>query len=444
MSLPSVARDKITNKVSLVTRPSVTLVQPATGTSASQSQPKLIYSTSYNVVQQPIQSQSQSSQQQQAQSQPQYQQQIPTYFSTTSVNKPKPLSQQISIISSKTIRPPTVNKIIQLPSTTISPAATNRVQPPIAQTPPPQQVATTSTASTSASASLHPNRVQTIQTIHFKSNVPSAPIHHKTTTVNSRPIITDRSPAIVPVTADTRLELPSQSSTSSTIIAGSTTIKRHDTTIQKLHPHSNASSNHKANATTVNVVKVDPVKNRYRTILENLLQLKVLTIICSFSEMHVSILSFFVFVFQNNFIKRTITQAIQQKLCNQSNEDLLNVIFKSFELTLLSVNVEQISLNVSERAVDHAYFGIHIRNALMASNLLLQETYLNATLAFLAKVIETGRFMELIENRKETKHIGRFVTSEMSTILNKVALESVYARAREIFKQQQRGSYAQV
>lgn len=73
-----------------------------------------------------------------------------------------------------------------------------------------------------------------------------------------------------------------------------------------------------------------------------------------------------------------------------------------------------------------------------------QETYLNATLAFLAKVIETGRFMELIENRKETKDIGRFVTSEMSTILNKVALESVYARAREIFKQQQRGSYAQV
>lgn len=73
-----------------------------------------------------------------------------------------------------------------------------------------------------------------------------------------------------------------------------------------------------------------------------------------------------------------------------------------------------------------------------------QETYLNATLAFLAKVIETGRFMELIENRKETKDIGRFVTSEMSTILNKVSLESVYARAREIFKLQQRGSYAQV
>lgn len=73
-----------------------------------------------------------------------------------------------------------------------------------------------------------------------------------------------------------------------------------------------------------------------------------------------------------------------------------------------------------------------------------QETYLNATLAFLAKVIETGRFMELIENRKETIDISRFVTSEMSAILNKVSLESVYKNARDIFEQKQRGSYAQV
>lgn len=277
MSLPSVARDKITNKVSLVTRPSVTLVQPATGTSASQPQPKLIYSTSYNVVQQPIQSQS--SQQQQIQ-QPHYQQQ-PTYFSTTSVNKPKPLSQQISIISSKTIRPPTVNKVIQLPSTTISSAAANRVQPPIVQTPPHAQQVATTTAAAAATAVSVPNRVQTIQTIHFKSNVPSAPIHHKTTTVSSRPILNDRSPAIVPVTANTRPDLPIVPSSSSASVTGATTIKRHETIIQKLHPISNASSNHKTNATTVNVVKVDPVKNRYRTILENLLQLKVHLSFCS-------------------------------------------------------------------------------------------------------------------------------------------------------------------
>lgn len=73
-----------------------------------------------------------------------------------------------------------------------------------------------------------------------------------------------------------------------------------------------------------------------------------------------------------------------------------------------------------------------------------QETYLNATLAFLAKVIETGRFMELIENHKETKDIRKFVTAEMSTILIKVSIESVYKNAREIFEQKQRGSYAQV
>lgn len=69
---------------------------------------------------------------------------------------------------------------------------------------------------------------------------------------------------------------------------------------------------------------------------------------------------------------------------------------------------------------------------------------MNATLAFLAKVIETGRFMELIENRKETKDIRRFITTEMSSILNKVSLESVYKNARDIFEQKQRGSYAQV
>lgn len=52
--------------------------------------------------------------------------------------------------------------------------------------------------------------------------------------------------------------------------------------------------------------------------------------------------------------------------------------------------------------------------------------------------------MELIENRKETKDIRKFVTAEMSTILNMVSLESVYQNSRGIFEQKQRGSYAQV
>lgn len=77
--------------------------------------------------------------------------------------------------------------------------------------------------------------------------------------------------------------------------------------------------------TEVNIPSGSDVKSlsfRYRTILENLLQLK------------------------NNFVRKTITQAIQQKLCSQTSDDLLNVIFRSFELILVSVNLEQVCLNV--------------------------------------------------------------------------------------------------
>lgn len=72
-----------------------------------------------------------------------------------------------------------------------------------------------------------------------------------------------------------------------------------------------------------NVSTADQLTYRYRTILGNLLQLK------------------------NGLIRRTITEAIQQKLRNQTSEDLLNVIFKSFELILRSVKIEEIYLNVN-------------------------------------------------------------------------------------------------
>lgn len=291
MSLPSGTRDKISNKVSLVTRPSATSVQPfqVIGTSASQPQPKLIYSTVVQSIQP-----SSHSQQTQYQHHHQHKQQHPTYFSTAPTNKPKPISQQsvqISIISSKTIRPPTVNKVVQLPSASISPAATiNRVQPTITQNTqivsPLSQPSSSSTAATTktttAAAVSVPNRVQTI---HFKSNVPSAVIHPKTTIVNpvasiSRPNLNDKPPATVPVTANTTRPAlpiipPPKSSSSVTAATVASSLKHTETIIQKLYPISSASSNHKTNATTVNVVKVDPVKNRYRTILENLLQLKV-------------------------------------------------------------------------------------------------------------------------------------------------------------------------
>lgn len=276
MSLPSVARDKISNKVSLVTRPSATSVQPfqVIGASASQPQPKVIYST---FVQSTQPSSSNSIQHQQQPSQPQ--QQHPAYFSTTPINKPKPLSQQISIISSKTIRPPTVNKIVQLPNTSISSGATiARVQPQSSSSSSISQFVSQSPTPAAASASV-PNR---IQTIHFKSNVPSAgSVHPKSTIVNtvasvSRPSSSDKSPAIVPVTASTRSNLSITPLSSTTSVTHTASIKRTETNVQKVQPVSSTSSNNKAHASaTTTVVKADAVKNRYRTILENLLQLKV-------------------------------------------------------------------------------------------------------------------------------------------------------------------------
>lgn len=161
------------------------------------------------------------------------------------------------------------------------------------------------------------------------------------------------------------------------------------------------------------------LKTRYRNILENLLQLK------------------------NNFVQRTVTQAVQQKICNQTSDDLLNVIFKTFELILLSVDIEQISVNVSFIAFFNYQFEI-INSILFEIVFFFQETYLTATAAFLTKVIETGRFMELIHSRKETKEIGKYITASMSKVLNRVSMETAYKNAREIFKQKNRNQYAQV
>ncbi|XP_031630686.1 telomere-associated protein RIF1 [Contarinia nasturtii] len=307
MSLPSIPKEKTSNKVSLVTRPSVTLVQPVSVIGSSVPKTKLIYVQSIQTIPPSTKAEHVSI--------------------TTKVNTPKSSSQPVTIAPKKPISRPTTNQLIAVPST--------------------------------SSAS---NRLQTF--LQFKaSKVTSAvPSTQKSSTIVGQTVINSR---LQPNDKHTISKIgPIQENTSSIV-----------------------------NNKSLHLSKIDPVKLRYRTILENLLQLK------------------------NSFIRRTITQAIQQKLANQSNEDLLNVIFKSFELTLLSVNIEQIYLN---------------------------ETYLNATTAFLAKVIETGRYMELIENRRETQDIKSFITSEMSSILNKVSLESVYKNAREIFEEKQRGSYAQI
>lgn len=256
MSLPSVVKEKTSNKVSLVSRPNVTLIQPVQVIGSSASQPTLIYVQS-------IQPQATSSQH---------------AYITTKVNKPKSLSQPVIISSTKPNPQHLANKFVAIPSTSSA-----------------------------------PNRVQTFQ-LKSPNVVPAVntqkPVIVGQTVIKSQIPLDDKQ-AIAKIT---------KLSTASSFQLPTNNRLKGSLTLNSLVPLPTA-SNIKTAAT--NVAKLDPVKCRYRTILENLLQLK------------------------NNFVRRTITQAIQQKLCKQSNEDLLNVIFKSFELTLLSVNVEQIYLNVS-------------------------------------------------------------------------------------------------
>lgn len=78
------------------------------------------------------------------------------------------------------------------------------------------------------------------------------------------------------------------------------------------------------NATTALIeTDYDGLAYRYRTILEDLLCLR------------------------NSFVRKTITHAIRQKLYFQTSGELLDVIFKSFEIILESVKIDQLPLNVS-------------------------------------------------------------------------------------------------
>lgn len=246
MSLPSIAKEKTSNKVSLVTRPSVTLVQPVPVIGSSVPKPKLIYVQS-------IQSHHPSSANT-----------VPPSI-TTKVNTLKSsLSQPVPIAPKKPIPRPIINQVIAVPSTSSS----------------------------------SQNRLQTFLQFKASKVTSTAANTPKVTSIGAKTVVNSR--------------LQSNDKQTISSIAQTKSVPENATT--------SIANNDKA---SLYLSKIDPVKVRYRTILENLLQLK------------------------NNFVRRTITQAIQQKLANQSNEDLLNVIFKSFELTLLSVNIEQISLNVS-------------------------------------------------------------------------------------------------
>lgn len=69
---------------------------------------------------------------------------------------------------------------------------------------------------------------------------------------------------------------------------------------------------------------------------------------------------------------------------------------------------------------------------------------MKATVSFLGKVIETGLFLELIENRIETHDIGRFVTPKMASVLDEISSEGIYQSAQEVFSNKRRASYVRV
>lgn len=281
MSLPSFTKDKTSNKVSLVTRPSVTVVQPVQLVGSSK-QPTLIYVQSIKPP-------------------------APPTTITTSTHKPKSSSQPVPISIGKTIiknKAFVSNKPIASAKTSFRPNVQKLIPIP---------------STSSNSNQLHAFQVRASNPVLTSNSQKQQTFVTTTTTAaGSRTVLDDKTL----YTKITKVTVPNSDITSAiATIPKSTTV----------------TSNHKS-GTVLNVTENDPIKFRYQTILEDLLKLK------------------------NNFIRRTITQAIKQKLCNQSTEDLLNVIFKSFELTLLSVNVEQIQLNVSLKYFIHL---LSIRHEMM-------------------------------------------------------------------------------
>lgn len=73
-----------------------------------------------------------------------------------------------------------------------------------------------------------------------------------------------------------------------------------------------------------------------------------------------------------------------------------------------------------------------------------QDTYLTAISTFLARVLETSKLSELINDRKLTKDFKQLFTKTMSDTLNMVTMEGVYKDAKEMFEERHTDSYAHV
>lgn len=71
-----------------------------------------------------------------------------------------------------------------------------------------------------------------------------------------------------------------------------------------------------------------------------------------------------------------------------------------------------------------------------------QDDYLNECLKFLATVIETGNFLDLIQDKEA--HDYKLFNKKMTTILNQVSAEAIYKNANTIFVEQDRSQYVNV
>lgn len=136
---------------------------------------------------------------------------------------------------------------------------------------------------------------------------------------------------------------------------------------------------------------------KYRTILEDLLRLRIDLVTKSISA--------------------AIKSVIVADVAQTTSDDWLLVIFKALERILCALDV-----------------------GLIYSN----ESHLVATSRLIYRLIETSKLLELVENRIETRDFQQFFTRKMSGVLSQVSMEAVYKSAQEIFESKRRSSYAQV
>lgn len=144
-------------------------------------------------------------------------------------------------------------------------------------------------------------------------------------------------------------------------------------------------------------VTADDLSVKYRTILEELLRLRIDLVTKS--------------------IRSAIKEVIVVEIAQTTSDDWLLVIFRAFERILEALDVSLIYSN---------------------------DSYLVAISRLISRLIETSKLLELVESRSETRNFTKLCKGKMSGVLSQVSMEAVYKSAQEIFETKQRSSYAQV